>query len=158
MPQQRRFYIKETRSLEPPLRQKRGVVDLPATNRMRNDEVNIGVSGRIIYARLEGPVWLEKLRVKFDVALDIDRPRRRAELGNLREKVLLSRLRKIHARLRAQMRVEEVYVPLNNDALDRVPGELFSFPGHLLFVGGEVPKTNANQCQHNDENNNDLPG
>jgi hypothetical protein len=55
------------------------------------------------------------------------------------------------------MRVEEVYITLNNDALGSVPSELFSFPGHFLFGGAEPPITNANQSQYNDEDNNDLP-
>src|SRR5207244_5113521 len=124
---------------------------------MRNEEVNIGVSRRIIYAPMEVPVRLEKLRVKFDVALDVNRASRRSELGNLRKKVLLRRWRKIHARLRAQMRGKELCITLNSDALHGVLGELFSFPGHLLFVREEPPKTNANQSEHNDEDNNDLP-
>src|SRR5438128_5743304 len=99
---------------------------------MRNDEVNIGVSRRIIYASLEVPVRLEKLRIKLDVALDVNRASRRPELGNLRKKVLLRRKRKIHPRLRTQMRGEEFYITLNGDALHGVLGELFSFPGHLL--------------------------
>ncbi len=52
---------------------------------MRNEQVKVGVSRRIIYAPVEVPVRLEKLRVKFDVALDVDRTSRRSELGNLRK-------------------------------------------------------------------------
>jgi len=124
---------------------------------MRNGEVKVGVSCRIVYPCLEVPVRLEELRVKLDLALDVNRASRRSELGNLRKKILLRGLRKIHARLRAQMRVEEVYITLNNDALGSVPSELFSFPGHFLFGGAEPPITNANQSQYNDEDNNDLP-
>ena len=125
---------------------------------MRNGEVNVRIFCRIIYARLKVPVRFEKLRIKFDVALDINRASRRSELGNLRKKVLLRRWRKIYPRLRAQMRVKKINIALDNDALDSVPGELFSFPGRFLFGGAEPPITNANQSQHNDENNNDLPG
>ena len=85
---QRRGYNANER-LPLPLRQKCRLVDLPATNRMRNEEVNVGVSRRIIYACLEVPVRLEKLGVKFDVALDVNRASRRSELGNLGKKILL---------------------------------------------------------------------
>ena len=97
---QRRGYNANER-LSLPLRQKCNLVDLPAANRMRNEEINICVSGRIIYAPLEVPVRLEKLRVKLDVALDVYRASRRPKLGNLRKKVLLRRCREIHVRCRA---------------------------------------------------------
>ena len=39
---------------------------------MRNGKVNLGVPRRVIDARLEVPVWLEKLRVELDLAFKID--------------------------------------------------------------------------------------
>ena len=54
--------------------------------------------------------------------------------------------------------LKKVNIMLDNNLLDRVPCELLPFPGYLLFVGVKPPKTYANQSQHNDEDNNDLPG
>ena len=67
------------------LRQKCDLVDLPAANRMRNEEVNIGVSRRIIYACLEVPVRLEKLGVKFDLALDVYRAEQALQASQSRQ-------------------------------------------------------------------------
>src|SRR6266542_5271956 len=108
-----------------PLREKCDLVDLPATYRMRNDQINISVSCWIIYSRVEVPVRLEKLRVKLDLALDVNLSNRRSELGNLCKKLLLRRRRKIHPRMRTQTRCEEVRITLNSDALDGVLANCF---------------------------------
>jgi hypothetical protein len=68
---------------------------------MRNAEVKIGVSCRVIYPRVEGTVRLEKLRLKFHLALQINRADRRSHLNNFVHKFLLRRDWEIHARLRA---------------------------------------------------------
>ena len=44
-----------------PLWDERDLVNLPAADRVRDREVHIGVCRRIIYPRMERPVWLEEL-------------------------------------------------------------------------------------------------
>src|SRR5438876_7218863 len=100
---------------------------------------------------------LEKVLLKLDVALDVNRANRRSKLSNFGHKLLLCRRRKIHARRRTQSRCEKVQIVLDSDALDRFLGEFFSFLGHGLFVGQEPPKPNPNQSQHDDEQGNYLP-
>jgi len=107
---------------------------------------------------MERPVWLEELRIKFNLALNIDRPNRRAELHNLIHEFLLRRSRKIHARMRTEPRIEEISVVLNSNFLDRFPGKRRSFLGRILFVGIKPPPRATKQRQHNDEQNHNLPG
>jgi len=68
---------------------------------MRNDEVKIGVLCRVIYACMEATVRLEKLRLEFNLALQINRGGGRSHLHNFIHKFLLRRDWEIHARLRA---------------------------------------------------------
>ena len=107
---------------------------------------------------MERPVWLEELRIKFNLALNIDRPNWRAQLHDLVHELLLRRSRKIHARLRTEPRIEEIGVVLDTNFLDRVPGKCCSFPGCILFIGIKPPPRAPKQRQHNDQQNNDLPG
>ena len=107
---------------------------------------------------MERPVWLEELRIKFNLALNIDRPNRRAEPHNLIHEFLLRRSRKIHARLRTEPRIEEISVVLDSNFLDRFPGKRCSFLGRILFVGIKPPPRATKQRQHNDEQNHNLPG
>jgi len=107
---------------------------------------------------MERPVWLEELRIKFNLALNIDRPNRRAQLHNLIHEFLLRRSRKIRARLRTEPRIEELRVVLDSNFLERFLGEVCSFPAGILFVGIKPPPRATKQRQHNDEQNNDLSG
>jgi len=107
---------------------------------------------------MERPVWLEELRIKFNLALNIDRPNRRAELHNLIHEFLLRRSRKIHARLRTEPRIEEIGVVLDTNFLERFLGKRCSFFGRILFAGIKPPPRATKQRQHDDEQNNDLPG
>jgi hypothetical protein len=107
---------------------------------------------------MERPVWLEELRIKFNLALNIDRPNRRAQLHNLIHEFLLRRSRKIHARLRTEPRIEEIGVVLDTNFLERFLSKRCSFPGRILFVGIKPPPRATKQRQHNDKQNNDLPG
>jgi len=107
---------------------------------------------------MERPVWLEELRIKFNLSLNIDRPNRRAELHNLVHELLLCRCRKIHARLRTEPRIEEIGVVLDTNFLERFLGKPCSFFGRILFVGIKPPPRATKQRQHDDEQNNDLPG
>jgi len=66
---------------------------------MRNADVKIGVSCRVIYPRVEGTVRLEKLRLEFNLALQINRGGGRSHLHNFIHKFLLRRDWEIHARL-----------------------------------------------------------
>jgi hypothetical protein len=70
----------------------------------------------------------------------------------------LRRSRKIHARLRTEPRIEVINIVLNGNFLGRFPGKRCSFPGRILFVGIKPPPRAAKQRQHNDQQNNDLPG
>ncbi len=107
---------------------------------------------------MERPVWLEELRIKFNLALNIDRPNRRAEPHNLIHEFLLCRSRKIHARLRTEPRIEEISVVLDSNFLERFLGKPCSFPGRILFVGIKPPPRATKQRQHDDEQNHNLPG
>lgn len=85
------------------LRDKRDLVNLPTADRMRDGQVHIGVPRWIIDSPMERAVRLEKLRIEFDFALNIDWTNRRAELHNLVHKLLLrSRGGEGHAHLRAE--------------------------------------------------------
>ena len=66
---------------------------------MRNAQIKIGVFYRVIYPRVEVTLRLEKLRLKFHLALQINRADRRSHLHNFVHKLLLRRNRKIHPRL-----------------------------------------------------------
>ena len=107
---------------------------------------------------MERPVWLEELRIKFNLALNINRANRRTELHNLVHKLLLCRCRKIHAGLRTEPRIEEIGVVLDSNFLDRFLAKLRSFFSRILFVGIKPPPRATKQRQHDDEQNNDLPG
>ena len=107
---------------------------------------------------MERPVWLEELRIKFNLALNIDRPNRRAQLHNLIHEFLLRRSRKIHARLRTEPRIEEIGVVLDTNFLERFLGKPYSFPGRILFVGIKPPPRATKQRQYNDDQNHNLPG
>jgi len=107
---------------------------------------------------MERPVWLEELRIKFNLALNVDRPNRRSELHNLVHELLLRRRRKIHARLRTEPRIEKITIVLDSNFLHRVPGKCCSFPGCILFVGIKPPPRATKQRQNNDQQNNNLPG
>jgi len=72
-------------------------------------------------------VWLEELRIKFNLALNIDRANRCSEPHNLVHEFLLRRSRKIHARLRTEPRIEEISVVLDSNFLERFVGEISSF-------------------------------
>jgi hypothetical protein len=125
---------------------------------MRNGEVHVRVSRWIIDPRMERPVWLEELRLKFNLALNVDRPNRRPEPHNLVYELYLRRRRKIHARLRAEPRIEEIRIVLDSNFLERFVGKVSSFFGRILFVGIKPPPRATKQGHHNNEQNNDLPG
>jgi hypothetical protein len=99
---------------------------------------------------MERPVWLEELRLKFDLALNIDRPNRRAQLHNLIHEFLLRRNRIIHARPRTEPRIEEISVVLDSNFLERFLSKVCSFLGCTLFVGIQPPPRATKQRQHND--------
>ena len=107
---------------------------------------------------MERPVWLEELRIKFNLALNIGRPNRRAEPHNLIHEFLLRGSRKIHARLRTEPRIEEIGVVLDTNFLERFLGKRCSFFGRILFVGIKPPPRATKQRQHNDKQNHNLPG
>ena len=107
---------------------------------------------------MERSVWFEELRLKFNLALNVDRPNWRAELHNLVHEFLLRRRRKIHARLWTEPRIEEITIVLDSNFLERFLGKICSFLGRILFVGIKPPPSATKQRQHNDEQNNDLPG
>src|SRR5205814_7812647 len=100
-----------------PLRDERDLVNLPTADRMRDREVHISVSRWIIYPRVERPVWLKELGIKFSRALNIDRANRRSEPDNLDHEHLLRRSRKIHARLRTEPRIEKINIVLDSNFL-----------------------------------------
>ena len=107
---------------------------------------------------MERPVWFEKLRIKFNLPLNIDRADRGSKPHNLAHEFLLRRRRKIHARLRTEPRIEEIRVVLDSNFLERFLGKVCSFPGRILFVGIKPPPRATKQRQHNDEQNHNLPG
>jgi hypothetical protein len=107
---------------------------------------------------MERPVRLEELRLKFNLALNIDRPDRRSELHNLVHELLLRRSRKIHARLRTEPQIEEITIVLDRNFLERFLGKLTSFFGRILFVGIKPPPCATKQRHHDDEQNHNLPG
>ena len=107
---------------------------------------------------MERPVWFEELRIKFNLALNIGRPNRRAELHNLIHEFLLRRSREIHARLRTEPRIEEIGVVLDSNFLNRFLAKLRSFFSCILFVGIKPPPRASKQRQHDDEQNHNLPG
>jgi hypothetical protein len=107
---------------------------------------------------MERPVWLEELRIIFNLALNIGRPNRRAEPHNLIHEFLLRRSREIHARLRTEPRIEEIGVVLDSNFLDRFLAKLRSFFSRILFVGIKPPPRATKQRQHDDEQNHNLPG
>ena len=124
---------------------------------MRDGQVHIGISRWIIYPPMERPVWLEELGIKFNLALNVDRANRGAELHNLVHELLLCRSGKIHARLRAEPRIKEINVVLDSNFLKRFVGKIPSFFGRILFVGIHPPPCATEQRQYDDEQNNDLP-
>src|SRR5262245_169087 len=124
---------------------------------MRDGEVHIGVFRWIIYSRMERAVWLEELRLEFNLALNVDGADRRSESHNLTHELLLRRRRKIHSGLRTQPRIEKINVMLDSNFLERLVGKVFSFPSRILFVGIEVHPRATKQRQHNDEQNHNLP-
>jgi hypothetical protein len=70
----------------------------------------------------------------------------------------LRRSRKIHARLRAEPRIEKINVVLDSNFLDRFLGERRSFVGRILFIGRKPPPR-ASKQRHNDyDQNHNLPG
>jgi hypothetical protein len=125
---------------------------------VRNSQLYIGVSCRIIYPGVERPVRLEELRLKFDFALDINRADRRSKLDDFIHKFLLRRYWEVHVCLRAKPCVEKIDVMLDSNSLDRILCKICPFPGHLLFGGVQIPKRAADQYQYNDNQDNDLPG
>ena len=140
------------------LRDESDLVNLPAADRVRDGQVHIGVSRRIVNTRIERPVRLEELRIKFNLALNVDRPDRRSEPHNLVHKLLLRRSRKIHARLRTEPRIEEINIVLDSNFLDRLVGKISSFFGRILFVGIKPPPRATKQHQYDDEQNHNLSG
>ncbi len=107
---------------------------------------------------MERPVWLEELRIKFNLALNVDRANGGTEVHNFFHELLLRRSRKIHARLRTEPRIKEINVMLDRNFLERFVGKLSSFFGRILFAGIKPPPRATKQRQHDDEQNNDLPG
>ena len=103
-------------------------------------------------------VRLEKLRLKFNLALNIDRPNRRSLPHNLVHELLLCRCRKIHAGLRTEPRIEEINIVLDRNFLERFLSKIRSFLGRILFVGIKPPPRATKQRQYNDEQNHNLPG
>ena len=103
-------------------------------------------------------MWLEELRSKFNLALNVGRANSGPELHNLVHELLLRRSRKIHARLRTEPGIEEVDVVLDSNLLDRLVGKVSSFLRRTLFVGIKPPPY-ANKQQHeDDEHDQNLPG
>ena len=98
------------------------------------------------------------MRIKFNLALNVDRANRGSEFHDLVHELLLRRRRKIHARLRTKPRIEEISVVLDSNFLERFLGKLCSFFGRILFAGIKPPPRATKQRQHYDEQNNDLPG
>jgi hypothetical protein len=125
---------------------------------MRNAEVNFGVFCGIIYPATEAASRLEKLRLKRDIAFHVNSTYRRSVPCDLVNKLLLRRNREIHARLRTQIRCEEIDIVLNENALHGLFAERTALLRHRLFVREEPPKPGANQSQHDDEHNNYLAG
>jgi hypothetical protein len=94
---------------------------------MRDGQIDIGVSRRVIDPGMEGPTWLKKLGSEFNLSLNIHRANRGSELHNLIHKLLLRRSGKIHSRLRTEPRIEEINVVLDSNFLNGFPGEMCSF-------------------------------
>jgi hypothetical protein len=107
---------------------------------------------------MERPVWFKKLRLKFNLALDIDRSNRCSEPHNFIHKLLLRGRRKVHARLGTKPRIKEIHVVLDRDVLDRFFSERCPFFGAHLPLRVKPPPRTKKQCQHDDKQNNDLPG
>jgi hypothetical protein len=107
---------------------------------------------------MERPVRLEELRLKFNLALNIDRPDRCSELHNLVHELLLRRSRKIHARPRTEPRIEKITIVLDRNFLERFLGKLYSFFGRILFAGRKPPPRATKQREHDDEQNHSLRG
>jgi hypothetical protein len=100
---------------------------------------------------MERAVWLEELRLEFNLALNIRRTDRGSEPHNLTHELLLRRSGKIHARLRTEPRIEKINIMLDSNFLERVVRKVSSFFGRILFVGIKVPPRATKQRQHNDE-------
>jgi hypothetical protein len=47
---------------------------------------------------------------------------------------------------------------LDSNFLDGFLGKVRSFPGRILFAGIKPPPSATKQCQHDDQQNNDLAG
>jgi len=100
---------------------------------------------------MERPVWLEELGIKFNLALNVDRANRGAELHNLVHELLLCRSGKIHACLRTEPRIKEINIVLDSNFLGRFPGKVCSFLDRILFVGIKPPPRATQQRQHNND-------
>jgi hypothetical protein len=107
---------------------------------------------------MERPVWLEELRIKFNLALNIDRADRGSEPQNLVHKLRLRRSRKIHPCLRTEPRIKEITVMLDSNFLERFLGKRCSFPGRIRFVGIKPPPRTTKQHEHDDHQNHNLAG
>jgi hypothetical protein len=108
---------------------------------------------------VERAVRLEELRIKFNLALNVNRANRRSKLHNLVHKLLLcSRGGEGHAHLRAEPCDEKIAVVLDSNFLNCLLAKLRSFPGRILFIGVKPPPRATKQRQHNDQQDHDLPG
>ena len=125
---------------------------------MGNGQTDIGGFCRVIYPAGEGASRLEKLRLKRDVSFHVGGTHRRSVPCNLVDELLLRRNRKIHARLRTQIRAEEINIVLNENALNGIPAECLALLLHFLLVRVEPPNSAAHQCQQDNDHNNDLSG
>ena len=96
---------------------------------MRDGQIHIGVSRRVINPGMKRSAWLEELGSKLDFPLNVGRANRRSELRNLIHKLLLRRSGKIHARLGTEPRIEEINVVLDSDFVNGFPGEICPFLG-----------------------------
>lgn len=123
---------------------------------MRNGDVDLGEPCRVIDACMEVPSRFKKLRLKLNVALNINRANRRSELRNLGNKLLLRRWRELPAARRTQPRCEEREIVLNGDALDRFPAKFTPFLCHGLLIGEEPPSPGADHREQDDQDNDDL--
>jgi hypothetical protein len=54
--------------------------------------------------------------------------------------------------------LKKLTVVLDSNFLNRLVGKVCSFLGRILFVGIKPPPRATKQRQHDDQQNNDLPG
>jgi hypothetical protein len=78
---------------------------------------------------MERAVWLEELRLEFNLALSVDRTNRRSEPYNVTHELLLRRRGKIHARLGTKPRIEKIDIMLDSNFLERFVRKVSSFLG-----------------------------